>query len=206
MEFFTGNRASDLGRIKTADVFLNPDGVSLLIVQRVGKTLKGPTPIRRCKNGVICPVQNLLFYKRLCGALKITLLDGYVFRTTSKRSNVTSSPFLASAAQSRLATYLDNLHIKDGESIHGFRGGTAILLRMLGASKSEVAQHIGWKSNNMVDHYTQSDRVLAATPDSGTTQALAESTVDQGHGAPALHIGVQFRVSNSLAGFSQFFA
>jgi integrase len=38
LEFYTGQRASDLGRLKTVDILQNPDGRSLLIHQRVGKT------------------------------------------------------------------------------------------------------------------------------------------------------------------------
>ena len=41
LDFFSGNRASDLGRIKTIDVLKHPDGSSLLFHQRVGKMSRG---------------------------------------------------------------------------------------------------------------------------------------------------------------------
>ena len=41
LDFFSGDRASDLGRIKTIDVLKHPGGSSLLFHQRVGKTLRG---------------------------------------------------------------------------------------------------------------------------------------------------------------------
>ena len=56
-EFFTGQRASDLGKLKTVDILENPDGKSLLIHQRVGNSLRGglsrPIPVRPLENPAI---------------------------------------------------------------------------------------------------------------------------------------------------------
>ena len=60
--FFSGDRASDFGRIKTIDVLKHPNGSSLLFHQRVGKTLRGKLSrafaVKQTANPAICPVRN----------------------------------------------------------------------------------------------------------------------------------------------------
>lgn len=208
LQFFTGQRAWDLGRLKTVDVLQNPDGNTLLILQAVGKTLRGsssrPFAIRPCKNPVICPVENLKFYKHLCSAMRIALSPGYLFLTTTKKNLISDTPFLASAAQARLVLYLRNLDIYERETVHGFRGGAAILLSLLGASKEDIAQHIGWASSHMVDHYTQLDKVATAEA-SEPAQKLYNSTLPLAGSVPAEVLCQKFRVLNNLVGFSPFF-
>ena len=210
LEFFTGQRASDLGRLKTVDILQNPDGRSLLIHQRVGKTLRGsdsrPFPVRQCKNPAICPVENLKFYRELCKAMGINLGQGFLFRATTKKNLVSSSPILASVAQARLRTYLTCLGIHENESIHGFRGGTAILLSLLGASKEDIAGHMGWCSTFMVNHYTQADKVLAADQAvTETSERLSNSLLPQGGKIAAETLGARFRKLNNVVGFKPFF-
>lgn len=209
LQFFTGQRASDLGRLKTADILRNPDGKSLLIHQRIGKSLRGnvsrPFPVRQCKNPAICPVKNLRFYRELCKAMKINLGHGFLFRTTTKEDKVSSSPFLVTAGQARLITYLTSLGINENETIHWFRGGTAILLSLLGASKEDVARHIGWCSTRMVDHYTQVDKVLAADQAADASEKLNNSVLPQGNKTTAKNLGAKFREWNNLVGFKPFF-
>lgn len=206
LEFYTGQRASDLGRLKTVDILRNPDGKSLLIHQRVGKSLRGsqsrPIPIRPSANPAICPVANLKFYRTLCIAMKIDLGVGFLFRTTTHHVSVSSSPFLVSAAQARLITYLKSLGIYTSETVHGFRGGTALLLRMLGASSEDIARHIGWCSTTMVDHYTQTQKVFAIVD---TADKLGNSTLPRAGQVPAQTLGHQFNICNNLVGFEPFF-
>ena len=61
LDFFSGDRASDLRRIKTVDVSRHPDGSSLLFHQRVGKTLRGKTSrafaLKQTANPAICPCE-----------------------------------------------------------------------------------------------------------------------------------------------------
>jgi len=206
LNFSSGDRASDLGRVKTVDVLRNPDGHNFLIHQRIGKTLRGKRtrafPVRQCKNPAICPVRNLEFYMDLSRASGISLSNGYLFRPTSKNGRgVTDAPFLVSAVQARLSLYLNALGIHDGESTHSFRGGTAILLRLLGASKEDVAHHIGWKSTEMVDLYTQIDKVMGSTSP-GTS---ASNPLDVNGEALVERLGSQFRDSNLLIGFKPAF-
>lgn len=206
LDFFSGDRASDLGRIKTVDVLKHPDGSSLLFHQRVGKTLRGKTSrafaVEQTANPAICPVRNLQFFVELCNSMRLDLSAGFLFCPTSKKGGVVNAPLLASTVQARLVKYLSSLAINDGETVHGFRSGTSILLRLLGVSREDVAKHIGWKSTALVDYYTQVDKVMSADTSSNT---LACSTVDFGRGSSVELLGNTFRKLNSLAGFTPAF-
>lgn len=100
LAFFTGQRASDLGRLKTVDILQNLAGKSLFIYQRVGKSIRGsaarPIPLHPSKNPALCPVENLKLYRTLCKVMQIDLVSGFLFRTTVRHASVSSSPFLAS--------------------------------------------------------------------------------------------------------------
>lgn len=206
LDFFSGDRASDLGRIKTVDVLRHPDGTSLLFHQRVGKTLRGKHSrafaVKQTANPAICPVRNLQFFVNLCKSMRVDLSSGFLFRPTSKKGGILNAPLLASTVQARLVKYLSSLGINDGESVHGFRAGNSILLRLLGVSREEVAKHIGWKSTALVDYYTQVEKVMTV---STSSDALARSTIDSGSGSSAEHLGNAFRKCNILAGFSPAF-
>ena len=202
LDFFSCDRASDLGRIKTTDVLKHPDGSSLLFHQRVGKTLRGKLlrafAIKQTANPAICPVRNLQFFVNLCTAMNVDLSADLLFRPTSKEGGIRNAPLLASTVQARLIKYLSSLGINEGESVHGFRVGNSILSRLLGVSK-EVAKHIGWKSTALVGYYTQVQKVMNT---SAVSDALARSTIDNGNGSPAEHLGNTFREFNILSGFT----
>jgi len=89
--------------------------------------------------------------------------------------------------------------INESESVHGFRAGNSILLRLLGVSKEEVAKHIGWKSTALVDYYTQVQKVMNT---SAVSDTLARCTIDNGNGSPEEHLGNTFRECNILSDFT----
>ena len=97
LDFFSGDRASDLGRIKTVDVLKHPDGSSLLFHQRVGKTLRGKNSrafaVKQTANPAICPVRNLQFFVELCNSMQLDLSAGFLFRPTSKKVVSLMPPF-----------------------------------------------------------------------------------------------------------------
>ena len=101
-----------------------------------------------------------------------------------------------------MVTYLKSLELYTNETMHGFQGGTAILLSMLGASKDDIARHIGWYSTAMVDHYTQADKVLAAAD---TSDRLAVSTLPEAGHIRAEVLGTRFSACNNLVDFEPFF-
>ena len=108
---------------------------------------------------------------------------------------------LAPTVQARISFYLNALHVNDGESTHSFRSGTAILLRLLGASKDDVVRHIGWKSTEMVDLYTQIDKVVGIS----SPRISAQNPLDLNNELLVEKLGSQFRESNLLIGFKPAF-
>eukprot|EP00794_Sanderia_malayensis_P014681 gene14680-biopygen11778 len=87
---------------------------------------------------------------------------------------------------------MQNLSIFEGEPAHGLRSGCLITLALLGVPTSKIAVFIDWKSDGIVSHYTQSDRILAVH-DPGSRLAAEVSL-------GASSIGSDFRTLNSIAG------
>ena len=60
LEFFAGDRASDLGRIFTKEVLTLPDDEGFLFKHAFGKTLGGKNSytfmVKKCSNTTVCPV------------------------------------------------------------------------------------------------------------------------------------------------------
>ena len=110
LDFFSGDRASGLGRIKTVNVLRHPDSSSPLFHQRVGKTLRGKTSraftVKQTANPAICPVQNLQFFVELCNSMRFDLSAGFLFRPTSKKGGVVNAPLLASHLSASLMVKL----------------------------------------------------------------------------------------------------
>ena len=115
--------------------------------------------VRRCDNLVVCPVKNFERYIAVAKLIKINLGQGFLFRVT-KGNNVTREPFIGSAVHGRLKFYLDQIQANDGETPHSSRSGCSITLSLLGASKEAVANHVGWASTKMVDHYNDLRNIL----------------------------------------------
>lgn len=72
-------------------------------------------------------------------------------------------------------------------------------MSMVGVSLEDVACHVGWRSLNTAEYYTQTGRVLNM---SRAASALADST-HVVHGSPtAVSAAETFRSKNNLRGFS----
>lgn len=136
LDFYSGDRASDLGRLKTSDVICLPDQESLLFCHTFGKTLRGKHThmfaVKPSSSPSSCPVANLKLYVLLCDRMRINLRQGFLFRTTDPKGCIINTPFLGSAVANRLKKYLSNLHLDDGETAHSFRAGCSITLSLLG--------------------------------------------------------------------------
>jgi hypothetical protein len=68
-------------------------------------------------------------------------------------------PFSSSAGNSRLKHYLKDLNVFDGETPHSSRSGCALTLMWLGIDVEGIKSHVGWKSDDMLRHYTVSNEV-----------------------------------------------
>ena len=86
LEFFAGDRASDLGRIFTKKVLTLPVDEGFLFKHTFGKTLRGKNSntfmVKKYSDTTVCPVSNLRLYVQLCDLMAVNLRDGHLFRTT----------------------------------------------------------------------------------------------------------------------------
>lgn len=204
LDFYSGDRASDLGRVYTKEILTLPDGDGFLFHHLFGKTLRGGSSnifaVKACEDRSICPVANLRLYVTIADRMGIPLRDGYLFRVMDPKGKVSSNPFQGSAVASRLRHHLEVLRINDGETMHSFRAGCSITLSLLGASTEEVARHVGWRSLSTAKYYSQKEKVMDTAKlasllrDSGATTAT--EPISQ-----AARLGQQFRVHNQMRDF-----
>ena len=76
--------------------------------------------------------------------LRITLF-GYLFRITNHQGHVLDKPLTSSSAEACLK-YLKDAKIDEGETLHGFRSGSAITLALSGSQLADVMPHVGWSN------------------------------------------------------------
>lgn len=207
LDFYAGDRASDLGRIHTREITAPPGRDMLLFRHTFGKTLRGQATntfmVKRCEDPRICPVNNLELYMELCDLMAINLRDGYLFRTLDSTGKVSALPFSGSAVANRLSLHLTKAGINEGESMHSFRSGCSITLSLLGVSPEEVAGHVGWRSVDTCEYYLQTRKVMKARKVATT---LADSTSARAaEPAEAASVGTRFHATNDIKNFSMAF-
>lgn len=168
VDFFSGDRSSDLGRVMSREVLFFPQCSGILFNHTFGKTLRGDSvntfAVKRCDNQVVCPVRNFERYLSISKLLRIDLSKGYLFRAT-KGNSVLEDPFIGSAVYNRLKSYLRAINSDEGETPHSSRSGCSITLSLLGVPKESIANHVGWTNSSMVDHYSDlRDLLLPSAP------------------------------------------
>ena len=206
LDFYSGDRASDLGRVYTKEVLLLPEDQGLLFHHTFGKTLRGKDSknqfaVKRCpQDTVVCPVVNLTTYVKIADLMNINLREGFLFRATDPKGRVSPKPFVGSTVANRLRLYLTALNIDEGETMHSFRSGCSITLSLLGASDDQVASHVGWKSIQVARYYSQVPKVMDL---SLPASLLAQGTVrGKDSISRAGSLGAEFRARNNLEGLS----
>ena len=207
IDFFGGDRASDLGRAKSSEVLFFPDDSGLLVNHTFGKTLRGDSThsftVRRCDESLICPVVNFKIYLDICRAIKVDISRGYLFRSVTRKGHISKDPFVGSAVYNRLKGYLKELSIDDGETPHSARSGCSITMELLGVPKDDIARHIGWRSAPMVDHYNDLGKTIKA---GNPASVLAASQTPGTPSATSAQEAVSsYRILNSLEGFKPAF-
>ena len=183
VDFFAGDRSSDLGRTLGKELLYFPDKSGILFNHTFGKTLRGDAlntfSIRRCENLDICSVYNFERYMSICKLLKVDLRSGFLFRST-KGSSVTAEPFLGSAVYNRLKFYLGALGLDKGETPHSLRAGCSITLSLLGVPEGAILKHIGWRSASMLHHYTDLREVTRPDSPGAVLAASSAKSVSAG--------------------------
>ena len=178
LDFYSGDRGSDLGRIFTKEIVCLPYGDGFLFRHSFGKTLRGGGKtntfmIKECPDPKICPVANLRLYVKLCDLMCVNLREGYLFRVLNSKSEISEDPFVGSAIANRLTLHLRSAGIYDRETMHSFRSGCSITLSLLGVPSEDVARHVGWSSIITADYYSQTGKVMNSD---SVASSLAMST------------------------------
>ena len=169
LQFFAGDRAHDLSLCLAQEVRQLPNDNGLVFCHTVGKTLGNGKVnefvIAPVDDKLLCPVEGLFKYVNGAQSMGLDLRQGYLFRALdSSRKKVLDSHVSSSGMNTRLQTYLKELGIFEGETVHGIRGGCAITLVATGvASSSEVMDHVGWRDKAMFDRYSRLNKLVDAT-------------------------------------------
>ena len=194
LRFYSGDMASDLDCVNTKEVLLLPGKQGLLFHHKFGKTLRGKDSnifaVKKCPyDSIVCPVVNLM---------NIKLREGFLFRATDPNGRVSTKPFVGSTVTNRLRLHLTTLKIHEGETMHSFRGVCSITLALFGTRHDQVARHVGWKSVQTAQYYSQVPKVMELSlPASLLSQGSAKGKDNISH---AELLGAEFRARNNLEG------
>ena len=181
LQFFAGDRASDLSIVVAQEIKVLHDGSGLVFKHTFGKTLRGDKGksnsfvIKKCDDLDICPVKGLLEYVEFCKRCGVDLSAGYLFRVVSENGRVLDQCVSYSAIYERLRYYLSTLGIYEGETPHSFRSGCAITMALSGSvdNVDQVMNHVGWFNKSSAEYYTKMHSLV----DAGIVASkLAEST------------------------------
>lgn len=165
---FTGNRAGDLGRVKYDQVRWLENNSGFYIHITEGKTvLTNPRSVilSRLEGSELCPVAELERYLNELGKLGLDFKGGYLFRPCAKSGGciVSNTYVSASTMNPRLRKLLIEAGLWNGETPHSFRGGCAMMLKMMGVSDDDIKSHVGWSSEKMLKRYTAPLNMSAKT-------------------------------------------
>ena len=159
VDFYTGDRASDLGRLQADQVFRLKGREGFLLNFTFGKTnragLSRPFALLRIPNVPVCPVFWLNYYIAACKALGVPLFGESLFWASEHKKAVSHRPLGGSAVSARLRKYLKAAAIDNGETPHSFRVGLSYTLKGLGCTPDQIAQYVGWRSTEMTLYYTR---------------------------------------------------
>lgn len=201
LDFYSGDRASDLGRVYTKEVLLLPGEQGLLFHHKFGKTLRGKDSnifaVKKCPHdSIVCPVVNLFTYVKLADLMNIKLREGFLFRATDSKGRVSTKPFVGSTVANRLRLHLTTLNLHEGETMHSFRSGCSKTLSFLGASDDQVARHVVWKNVQTAQYYSQIPKVMELSlPASLLAQGSAKGKDNIPH---TKSLGAEFWARNDL--------
>ena len=195
LHFFSGDRPSDLSHIKAAEILRFPNDKGVIFNHVFGKTLRSGDSrvfaVARHPNPSICPVKALDDYMAICRAIKISVDNGPLFRTTSG-NRVLLDAFSTDAAEARLKGYLSEAGLSN-RTLYSFRCGGAITMALTGSSLDDIVDHVGWRSNRMAKYYLQLHKSLQ--PDSVAAR-MAQATPET---------STRYEELNQLSGFEPAF-
>ena len=157
LQYFAGDRASDLGKSLTQEIKRLDGDLWFVITHTVRKTLengkKNEFCIMRTSDSSICPVLGIERY-----------VSGSAEMGNRSRKHVLDIPVSHSAMYTRLKFYLKQLGIDEGETPHSSRGGCAIPLNVSECGTSrDIMEHVGWFSQSSYNKYSRMTSIADKT-------------------------------------------
>ena len=181
--FFSGDRGSDLGMVRTEEILRFPQDDGLLFNHVWGKTIRDGASnvfgIRRHPNPELCPVKAIETYVAVASKLRVSVTNGYLFRPTNPQGHIVNKPFTSSSAEARLKLYLREAQIVEGETLHSFRLGSAITLALSGSQLADIMSHVGWNNKETALHCMKLAEVLRFDSPSHLLSAYCSATSAQ---------------------------
>ncbi|XP_033744121.1 uncharacterized protein LOC117330000 [Pecten maximus] len=175
LQFFAGDRASDLSVIVTQEIKVLNDNSGLVFQHTFGKTLRGSKGrsntfvIKLCDDKLVCPVRGLLDFLQFAKSSGVDLTTGYLFRVVSDSGRVLDKHVSYSVVYERLRYYLVVLGLYEGETPHSFRSGCAVTMALSGSvdHAEQMMTHLGWFTKESAEYYgrlhTMADSALVAS-------------------------------------------
>lgn len=170
LQFFAGDRASDLSLVVAQEVKLLNDESGIVFRHTFGKTLRGDKGknntfvIKKCKDTEICPVKGMIDYVQFCKSNGVDLSTGYLFRKRTDCGRVLDEAVTYSVMYERLIYYLSSIGLYEGETPHSFRSGCAVTIALSNSADNvdQVMNHIGWFGKASAEYYSRVNTLVDA--------------------------------------------
>ena len=127
----------------------------------------------------------------ICRAIKISVDNGPLFRTTSG-NRVLLDAFSTDADEARLKGYLSEAGLSN-KTLYSFRCGGAITMALTGSTLDDIVDHVAWRTNRIAKYYLQLHKSLQ--PDSVAAR-MAQATPET---------STRYEELNQLSGFEPAF-
>ena len=133
----------------------------------------------------MCPVKAIETYVAVASELRISVINGYLFRPTNPQGDIVNKRLASSTADERLKLCLKEAQIYEGETLHSFRSGSAITLALSGSKLADIMSHVGWNNKETALYYMKLAEVLRVgspshllSADSSAKSALTENYME----------------------------
>ena len=149
--FFAGDKAADLGRVKTQEILFFPQREGILLNHIFTKTLRDGSnnlfALKRCESkNIVCPVTAIKVHVSICDLLKAPVRRDFLFGPLNTSDEIMATPFESNAAQARLSSYVSSLPRVFGScniTLHGLLSGSAVSLALAGTRMRDILMLAG---------------------------------------------------------------
>ena len=168
VDFYTGDRASDLGRLEADQLFRLRDREGFLFDFTFSETRRAGQlrPFLLCYAFQMYPSARFFFGLTIISQLAGRWVSLFSVNMSLDLRNIRSLyPIARLEGRLYLHDFTSILGPRvsiDGETPHSFRVGLSYTLQGLGCTPVQIAQYVGWRSTEMALYYTRHSNVSAS--------------------------------------------